>query len=89
MALTCEKLGMYDVENILCEWDWEDGMDLGDGMTRSSFRFSPKAEISSTQPLAIEQRDYRIMRTDNLRLTHGTIYHNRFHRRHFGGDRCF
>lgn len=27
----CDNHGMYEAENILCEWDWEDGWDLGDG----------------------------------------------------------
>ncbi len=31
MAEECEEHGMYEAENILCEWDWEDGWDLGDG----------------------------------------------------------
>lgn len=31
MARDCELHGMYEAENILCEWDWEDGWDLGDG----------------------------------------------------------
>lgn len=31
MAEDCEEHGMYEAENILCEWDWEDGWDLGDG----------------------------------------------------------
>ena len=24
MAEECEEHGMYEAENILCEWDWED-----------------------------------------------------------------
>ena len=31
MAEECEEHGMYEAENILCEWDWEDDWDLGDG----------------------------------------------------------
>ena len=31
MAEDCDLHGMYEAENILCEWDWEDGWDLGDG----------------------------------------------------------
>ena len=30
MAEDCDLHGMYEAENILCEWDWEDGWDLGD-----------------------------------------------------------
>lgn len=35
MAEDCELHGMYEAENILCEWDWEDGWDLGDGYDKS------------------------------------------------------
>ena len=28
-----EPHGMYEAENILCEWDWEWGWDIGDGYT--------------------------------------------------------
>ncbi len=31
MAEECEMHGMYEAENILNEYDWEDGWDLGDG----------------------------------------------------------
>lgn len=31
MAEECDMHGMYEAENILCEWDWEYGWDLGDG----------------------------------------------------------
>ena len=34
MAKDCELHGMYEAENILCEWDWEDGWDLGDGYNK-------------------------------------------------------
>lgn len=27
MAEECEEHGMYEAENILCEWDWEGGWD--------------------------------------------------------------
>ncbi len=30
MAEECEMHGMYEAENILNEYDWEDGWDLGD-----------------------------------------------------------
>lgn len=30
-----ELHGMYEAENILCEWDWEDGWDLGDGYDKA------------------------------------------------------
>lgn len=26
----CKLHGLEEAENILCEWDWEDGWDLGD-----------------------------------------------------------
>lgn len=31
MAEECDLHGMYEAENILNEYDWEDGWDLGDG----------------------------------------------------------
>ncbi len=34
MAEECDLHGMYEAENILCEWDWEDGWDLGDGYNK-------------------------------------------------------
>ena len=35
MAEECEEHGMYEAENILCKWDWEDGWDLGDGYDKA------------------------------------------------------
>ena len=29
---------MYEAENILCEWDWEDGWDLGDGYNNAQLQ---------------------------------------------------
>lgn len=34
MYRECDLHGMYEAENILCEWDWEDGWDLGDGYNK-------------------------------------------------------
>ncbi len=34
MAEECEEHGMYEAENILNEYDWEDGWDLGDGYNK-------------------------------------------------------
>lgn len=31
MAGEYEEHCMFEAENILCEWDWEDGFDLGNG----------------------------------------------------------
>lgn len=34
MAEECEMHGMYEAENILNEYDWEYGWDLGDGYNK-------------------------------------------------------
>lgn len=38
MAEECEEHGMYEAENILCEWDWENGWDLGDGYNKEQLQ---------------------------------------------------
>lgn len=42
MAEDCEEHGMYEAENILCEWDWEDGWDLGDGYSNAQLKVLAK-----------------------------------------------
>ena len=42
MAKDCEQHGMYEAENILCEWDWEDGWDLGDGYDKTQLEILAK-----------------------------------------------
>lgn len=42
MARDCELHGMYEAENILCEWDWEDGWDLGDGYDKEQLEVLAK-----------------------------------------------
>lgn len=42
MAEECEEHGMYEAENILCEWDWEDGWDLGDGYNKEQLEILTK-----------------------------------------------
>ncbi len=34
MAKECDQHGMYEAENILNEYDWEDGWDLGDNYNK-------------------------------------------------------
>ena len=42
MAEDCDLHGMYEAENILCEWDWEDGWDLGDGYDKDQLEILAK-----------------------------------------------
>lgn len=42
MAKDCDLHGMYEAENILCEWDWEDGWDLGDGYNKEQLEILAK-----------------------------------------------
>ncbi|MDE6381093.1 MAG: hypothetical protein K2L11_11535 [Muribaculaceae bacterium] len=42
MAEDCDLHGMYEAENILCEWDWEDGWDLGDGYDKDQLEVLTK-----------------------------------------------
>lgn len=42
MARDCERHGMYEAENILCEWNWEDGWDLGDGYNKEQLEILTK-----------------------------------------------
>jgi len=44
----CKLHGLEEAENILCEWDWEDGWDLGDDTTNS--RCKPFAASASLLP---------------------------------------
>ena len=38
MFLDCKQHGMYEAENILCEFDWEWDWDLGDGYTAAQLK---------------------------------------------------
>ncbi|MBD5274760.1 MAG: hypothetical protein HDS37_01410 [Bacteroides sp.] len=42
MAEECKEQDMYEAENILCEWDWEDGWDLGDGYYKAQLEILAK-----------------------------------------------
>ncbi len=42
MAEECEEHGMYEAENILNEYDWEDGWDLGDGYNKQQLAILAK-----------------------------------------------
>jgi len=60
MAEDCEKHGMYEAEHILCEWDWEDGWDLGQGYNKQQLEVLSNVRRIIHEALGIDKRWLKI-----------------------------